>query len=154
MKSFDWRNMELRDFFGLVAIGILLFTVIFDFGFCYVHRDYAEKNKEELISVYLDLPRMNHIQNESYEVLKARKLLVYYISGRISTDITDQQFADSYKLPLPFSGWKLDNQNWHKPNYRIIAHKGEFSLYISKRENDSCWHIILDKEDWLYKKRF
>lgn len=81
MKSFDWRNMELRDFFGLVAIGILLFTVIFDFGFCYVHRDYAEKNKEELISVYLDLPRMNHIQNESYEVLKARKLLVYYISG-------------------------------------------------------------------------
>lgn len=70
MKSFDWRNMELRDFFGLVAIGILLFTVIFDFGFCYVHRDYAEKNKEELISVYLDLPRMNHIQNESYEVLK------------------------------------------------------------------------------------
>ena len=138
MKSFDWRNMELRDFFGLVAIGILLFTIIFDFGFCYVHRDYAEKNKEELISVYLDLPRMNHIQNESYEVLKARKLLVYYISGRISTDITD----------------KLDNQNWHKPNYRIIAHKGEFSLYISKRENDSCWHIILDKEDWLYKKRF
>ena len=96
MKSFDWRNMELRDFFGLVAIGILLFTVIFDFGFCYVHRDYAEKNKEELISVYLDLPRMNHIQNESYEVLKARKLLVYYISGRISTDITDQQFADYY----------------------------------------------------------
>ena len=154
MKSFDWRNMELRDFFGLVAIGILLFTVIFDFGFCYVHRDYAEKNKEELISVYLDLPRMNHIQNESYEVLKARKLLVYYISGRISTDITDQQFADYYKSHLPLSGWKLDNQNWHKPNYRIIAHKGEFSLYISKRENDSCWHIILDKEDWLYKKRF
>ena len=31
MKSFDWRNMELRDFFGLVAIGILLFTVILDF---------------------------------------------------------------------------------------------------------------------------
>ena len=154
MKSFDWRNMELRDFFGLVAIGILLFTVIFAFGFCYFNRDYAEKNKEELISVYLDLPRMNHIQNESYEVLKARKLLVYYISGRISTDITDQQFADYYKLHLPLSGWKLDNQNWHKPNYRIIAHKGEFSLYISKRENDSCWHIILDKEDWLYKKRF
>lgn len=142
------------EIFGLVAIGILLFTIIFDFGFCYVHRDYAEKNKEELISVYLDLPRMNHIQNESYEVLKARKLLVYYISGRISTDITDQQFADYYKLHLPLSGWKLDNQNWHKPNYRIIAHKGEFSLYISKRENDSCWHIILDKEDWLYKKRF
>ena len=154
MKSFDWRNMELRDFFGLVAIGILLFTVIFAFGFCYFNRDYAEKNKEELISVYLDLPRMNHIQNESYEVLKARKLLVYYISGRISTDITDQQFADYYKLHLPLSGWKLDNQNWHKPNYRIIAHKGEFSLYISKRENDSCWNIILDKEDWLYKKRF
>lgn len=154
MKSFDWRNMELRDFFGLVAIGILLFTVIFAFGFCYFNRDYAEKNKEELISVYLDLPRMNHIQNESYEVVKARKLLVYYISGRISTDITDQQFADYYKLHLPLSGWKLDNQNWHKPNYRIIAHKGEFSLYISKRENDSCWHIILDKEDWLYKKRF
>ena len=154
MKSFDWRNMELRDFFGLVAIGILLFTVIFAFGFCYFNRDYAEKNKEELISVYLDLPRMNHIQNESYEVLKAKKLLVYYISGRISTDITDQQFADYYKLHLPLSGWKLDNQNWHKPNYRIIAHKGEFSLYISKRENDSCWHIILDKEDWLYKKRF
>ena len=154
MKSFDWRNMELRDFFGLVAIGILLFTVIFDFGFCYVHRDYAEKNKEELISVYSDLPRMNHIQNESYEVLKARKLLVYYISGRISTSISDQQFAEYYKLHLPLSGWKLDNQNWHKPNYRIIAHKGEFSLYISKRENDSCWHIILDKEDWLYKKRF
>ena len=145
-------NYEI--FFGLVAIGILLFTVIFDFGFCYVHRDYAEKNKEELISVYLDLPRMNHIQNESYEVLKARKLLVYYISGRISTDITDQQFADYYKLHLPLSGWKLVNQNWHMPNYRIIAHKGEFSLYISKRENDSCWHIILDKEDWLYKKRF
>ena len=144
----------ITRFFGLVAIGILLFTVIFDFGFCYVHRDYAEKNKEELISVYLDLARMNHIQNESYEVLKARKLLVYYISGRISTDITDQQFADYYKLHLPLSGWKLDNQNWHKPNYRIIAHKGEFSLYISKRENDSCWHIILDKEDWLYKKRF
>ena len=154
MKSFDWRNMELRDFFALVAIGILLFTVIFAFGFCYFNRDYAEKNKEELISVYFDLPRMNHIQNESYEVLKARKLLVYYISGRISTDITDQQFADYYKLHLPLSGWKLDNQNWHKPNYRIIAHKGEFSLYISKRENDSCWHIILDKEDWLYKKRF
>ena len=154
MKSFDWRNMELRDFFGLVAIGILLFTIIFDFGFCYVHRDYAEKNKEELISVYLDLPRMNHIQNESYEVLKAKKLLVYYISGRISTSISDQQFAEYYKLHLPLSGWKLDNQNWHKPNYRIIAHKGEFSLYISKRENDSCWHIILDKEDWLYKKRF
>ena len=154
MKSFDWRNMELRDFFALVAIGILLFTVIFAFGFCYFNRDYAEKNKEELISVYLDLPRMNHIQNESYEVVKARKLLVYYISGRISTDITDQQFADYYKLHLPLSGWKLDNQNWHKPNYRIIAHKGEFSLYISKRENDSCWHIILDKEDWLYKKRF
>ena len=154
MKSFDWRNMELRDFFALVAIGILLFTVIFAFGFCYFNRDYAEKNKEELISVYLDLPRMNHIQNESYEVLKARKLLVYYISGRISTDITDQQFADYYKLHLPLSGWKLDNQNWHKPNYRIIAHQGEFSLYISKRENDSCWHIILDKEDWLYKKRF
>lgn len=154
MKSFDWRNMELRDFFALVAIGILLFTVIFAFGFCYFNRDYAEKNKEELISVYLDLPRMNHIQNESYEVLKAKKLLVYYISGRISTDITDQQFADYYKLHLPLSGWKLDNQNWHKPNYRIIAHKGEFSLYISKRENDSCWHIILDKEDWLYKKRF
>ena len=154
MKSFDWRNMELRDFFGLVAIGILLFTIIFAFGFCYFNRDYAEKNKEELISVYLDLPRMNHIQNESYEVLKAKKLLVYYISGRISTDITDQQFADYYKLHLPLSGWKLDNQNWHKPNYRIIAHKGEFSLYISKRENDSCWHIILDKEDWLYKKRF
>ena len=154
MKSFDWRNMELRDFFGLVAIGILLFTVIFAFGFCYFNRDYAEKNKEELISVYLDLPRMNHIQNESYEVLKAKKLLVYYISGRISTDITDQQFADYYKLHLPLSGWKLDNQNWHKPNYRIIAHKGEFSLYISKRENDSCWHIILDKEDWLSKKNF
>ena len=154
MKSFDWRNMELRDFFALVAIGILLFTIIFAFGFCYFNRDYAEKNKEELISVYLDLPRMNHIQNESYEVLKAKKLLVYYISGRISTDITDQQFADYYKLHLPLSGWKLDNQNWHKPNYRIIAHKGEFSLYISKRENDSCWHIILDKEDWLYKKRF
>ena len=33
MKSFDWRNMELRDFFALVAIGILLFTVIFAFGF-------------------------------------------------------------------------------------------------------------------------
>lgn len=111
MKSFDWRNMELRDFFALVAIGILLFTVIFAFGFCYFNRDYAEKNKEELISVYLDLPRMNHIQNESYEVLKARKLLVYYISGRISTDITDQQFADYYKLHLPLSGWKLDNQN-------------------------------------------
>ena len=154
MKSFDWRNMELRDFFGLVAIGILLFTVIFAFGFCYFNRDYAEKNKEELISVYLDLPRMNHIQNESYEVLKAKKLLVYYISGRISTDITDPQFADYYKLHLPLSGWKLDNQNWHKPNYRIIAHKGEFSLYISKRENDSCWHIILDKEDWLSKKNF
>ena len=154
MKSFDWRNMELRDFFGLVAIGILLFTVIFDFGFCYVHRDYAEKNKEELISVYLDLPRMNNMRNESYEVLKAKKLLVYYISGRISTSISDQQFAEYYKLHLPLSGWKLDNQNWHKPNYRIIAHKGEFSLYISKRENDSCWHIILDKEDWLYKKRF
>ena len=154
MKSFDWRNMELRDFFGLVAIGILLFTIIFDFGFCYVHRDYAEKNKEELISVYLDLPRMNHIQNESYEVLKARKLLVYYISGRISTDITDQQFADYYKLHLPLSGWKLDNQNWHKPNYRIIAHKGEFSLYISKRVNYSFFNIILDKEDWIYKKRF
>ena len=72
MKSFDWRNMELRDFFALVAIGILLFTVIFAFGFCYFNRDYAEKNKEELISVYLDLPRMNHIQNESYEVLKLR----------------------------------------------------------------------------------
>ena len=154
MKSFDWRNMELRDFFGLVAIGILLFTVIFDFGFCYVHRDYAEKNKKELISVYLDLPRMNNMRNESYEVLKAKKLLVYYISGRISTSISDQQFAEYYKLHLPLSGWKLDNQNWHKPNYRIIAHKGEFSLYISKRENDSCWHIILDKEDWLYKKRF
>ena len=138
MKSFDWRNMELRDFFGLVAIGILLFTVIFDFGFCYVHRDYAEKNKEELISVYLDLPRMNNMRNESYEVLKAKKLLVYYISGRISTSISDQQFAEYYKLHLPLSGWKLDNQNWHKPNYRIIAHKGEFSLYISKRENDSC----------------
>ena len=154
MKSFDWRNMELRDFFALVAIGILLFTVIFAFGFCYFNRDYAEKNKEELISVYLDLPRMNHIQNESYEVLKAKKLLVYYISGRISTSISDQQFAEYYKLHLPLSGWKLDNQNWYKPNYRIIAHKGEFSLYISKRENDSCWHIILDKEDWLYKKRF
>ena len=138
MKSFDWRNMELRDFFGLVAIGILLFTVIFDFGFCYVHRDYAENNKKELISVYLDLPRMNNMRNESYEVLKAKKLLVYYISGRISTSISDQQFAEYYKLHLPLSGWKLDNQNWHKPNYRIIAHKGEFSLYISKRENDSC----------------
>ena len=111
MKSFDWRNMELRDFFALVAIGILLFTVIFAFGFCYFNRDYAEKNKEELISVYLDLPRMNHIQNESYEVLKARKLLVYYISGRISTDITDQQFADYYKSHLLLDGWKLDNQN-------------------------------------------
>ena len=154
MKSFDWRNMELRDFFGLVAIGILLFTVIFAFGFCYFNRDYAEKNKEELISVYLDLPRMNHIQNESYEVLKARKLLVYYISGRISTDITDQQFADYYKSHLLLDGWKLDNQNWHKSKYHIIAHKGEFSLEIFKVENDDCWRIYLDKEDWLYKKRF
>ena len=126
MKSFDWRNMELRDFFGLVAIGILLFTVIFDFGFC----------------------------NESYEVLKARKLLVYYISGRISTDITDQQFADYYKSHLLLDGWKLDNQNWHKPKYHIIAHKGEFSLEIFKVENDDCWRIYLDKEDWLSKKNF
>ena len=138
MKSFYWRDIDLQAFLGFIAMGILLVAAIFDFGFCYVHRDYAEKNKEELISVYLDLPRMNHIQNESYEVLKAKKLLVYYISGRISTSISDQQFAEYYKLHLPLSGWKLDNQNWHKPNYRIIAHKGEFSLYISKRENDSC----------------
>lgn len=154
MKSFDWRNMELRDFFALVAIGILLFTVIFAFGFWYFNKDYVENNKEELVSVYLELPRMNHIQNESYEVAKARKFLVYYISGRISTSISDQQFADYYKLHLPLSGWKLDNQNWHKPNYRIIAHKGEFSLEIFKVENDDCWRIYLDKEDWLSKKNF
>ena len=104
--------------------------------------------------MYLDLPRMNHIQNESYEVLKARKLLVYYISGRISTDITDQQFADYYKSHLLLDGWKLDNQNWHKPKYHIIAHKGEFSLEIFKVENDDCWRIYLDKEDWLSKKNF
>lgn len=154
MKSFDWRNMELRDFFALVAIGILLFTVIFAFGFWYFNKDYVENNKEELVSVYLELPRMNNMQNESYEVAKARKFLVYYISGRISTSISDQQFADYYKLHLPLSGWKLDNQNWHKPNYRIIAHKGEFSLEIFKVENDDCWRIYLDKEDWLSKKNF
>ena len=154
MKSFDWRNIDLQAFLGFIAMGILLVAAIFAFGFWYFNKDYVENNKKELISVYLDLPRMNNMQNESYEVVKARKFLVYYISDRISTSISDQQFADYYKLHLPLSGWKLDNQNWHKPNYRIIAHKGEFSLYISKRENDSCWHIILDKEDWLYKKRF
>ena len=154
MKSFYWRDIDLQAFLGFIAMGILLVAAIFAFGFCYFNRDYAEKNKEELISVYLDLPRMNHIQNESYEVLKARKLLVYYISGRISTDITDQQFADYYKLHLPLSGWKLDNQNWHKPKYHIIAHKGEFSLEIFKVENDDCWRIYLDKEDWLSKKNF
>ena len=154
MKSFYWRDIDLQAFLGFIAMGILLVASIFAFGFWYFNKDYVENNKKELISVYLDLPRMNNMRNESYEVLKAKKLLVYYISGRISTSISDQQFAEYYKLHLPLSGWKLDNQNWHKPNYRIIAHKGEFSLYISKRENDSCWHIILDKEDWLYKKRF
>lgn len=154
MKSFDWRNIDLQAFLGFIAMGILLVAAIFAFGFWYFNRDYAEKNKEELISVYLDLPRMNNMQNESYEVVKARKFLVYYISGRISTSISDQQFADYYKLHLPLSGWKLDNQNWHKPKYHIIAHKGEFSLEIFKVENDDCWRIYLDKEDWLYKKRF
>lgn len=154
MKSFDWRNIDLQAFLGFIAMGILLVAAIFAFGFWYFNKDYVENNKKELISVYLDLPRMNHIQNESYEVLKAKKLLVYYISGRISTDITDQQFADYYKSHLLLDGWKLDNQNWHKPKYHIIAHKGEFSLEIFKVENDDCWRIYLDKEDWLSKKNF
>ena len=135
-------------------MGILLVAAIFAFGFWYFNKDYVENNKEELVSVYLELPRMNHIQNESYEVAKARKFLVYYISGRISTSISDQQFADYYKSHLLLDGWKLDNQNWHKPKYHIIAHKGEFSLEIFKVENDDCWRIYLDKEDWLSKKNF
>ena len=154
MKSFDWRNIDLQAFLGFIAMGILLVVAIFAFGFWYFNKDYVENNKKELISVYLDLPRMNNMQNESYEVLKAKKLLVYYISGRISTDITDQQFADYYKSHLLLDGWKLDNQNWHKPKYHIIAHKGEFSLEIFKVENDDCWRIYLDKEDWLSKKNF
>ena len=154
MKSFDWRNIDLQAFLGFIAMGILLVVSIFAFGYWYFNKDDVENNKKELISVYLDLPRMNNMQNESYEVLKAKKLLVYYISGRISTDITDQQFADYYKSHLLLDGWKLDNQNWHKPKYHIIAHKGEFSLEIFKVENDDCWRIYLDKEDWLSKKNF
>ena len=154
MKSFYWRDIDLQAFLGFIAMGILLVAAIFAFGFWYFNKDYVENNKKELISVYLDLPRMNNMRNESYEVLKAKKLLVYYISGRISTDITDQQFADYYKSHLLLDGWKLDNQNWHKSKYHIIAHKGEFSLEIFKVENDDCWRIYLDKEDWLSKKNF
>ena len=111
MKSFYWRDIDLQAFLGFIAMGILLVAAIFAFGFWYFNKDYVENNKKELISVYLDLPRMNNMRNESYEVLKAKKLLVYYISGRISTSISDQQFADYYKSHLLLDGWKLDNQN-------------------------------------------
>ena len=154
MKSIYWRDIDLQAFLVFIAMGILLVAAIFAFGFWYFNKDYVENNKKELISVYLDLPRMNNMRNESYEVLKAKKLLVYYISGRISTDITDQQFADYYKSQVLLDGWKLDDQKWHKPKYHIIAHKGEFSLEIFKVENDDCWRIYLDKEDWLSKKNF
>lgn len=156
MKN-DIRALEGTEILGIIGVmGLLLYGIYFG-GLWYFNRDYLERNRNELIAIYRQIPDPERPVKEEYKIHS--RWLSYYLEGKreyahLSKE-SGRLFFEKYFLE---NGWNLGSPYDEKvpAGYMSVfpMKKGELELRIYYWEDTSIWEFKAIKKDWIYVKGY
>lgn len=137
----------------LFSVMLLLVGGVLLGGKVYLERTIADKNLAELTEVYRSIPDPTERERESIEI--RHKMITKYIAAdRWYSGLQDEEGDGYFCAYAESASWEMINVSeldgtryWH-------FQKGDIEWNLSHMTGEDRWHMLLIKNDELYKNGY
>lgn len=135
---------------AVISVLIVMITGLGIFTVWYLNENVSRKSLAQLSQVYVEIPHPGKCESNSIEIQE--KLVSKYLSGeRVYEGLSGDEGMRFFENYAVHNGWEIKVNSRYSHSYYLNLKKDDVVLEIYHEDTGDQWHMMLVKEDLIWK---